>query len=61
MFAIVEEYYNEVTLKTTPSNKPYSLMSMVRNTFHYGDMSNDKAFRSSEIFGLTLCGSLERV
>jgi hypothetical protein len=64
MFAIIEEHYNNVTLKNNTrqisSTKVDAPMNSVRNTFHYAEMTGYMAFLSSEILSWRLCTSAER-
>jgi len=65
MFAIIEEHYNETTLKNSTgqisSIKTDALMDLVPNTFHYADVRGDRKFLSSEILSFSLCMTAERV
>jgi hypothetical protein len=65
VFHIIEERYNEVTLKNNvrwiSPIKIDVLMNSVDNTFHYVDMTGDMAFLFSEVLSLRLCKSTERV
>ena len=65
MFAIIEEHYNEITLKNNTgqmsSIKTDALMDLVRNTSHYAYVRRDRAFLSSEILSFSLCKTAERV
>lgn len=63
MFAITEEYYNEITHSTgqISSIKTDALTDLVRNTLHYADMRGDKVFLSSEILSFSLCKTAECV
>jgi hypothetical protein len=51
MFAIIEEHYNEITVKNNTrqisSISTDAPMDLVRNTFHYKDVTADMAFLSS--------------
>jgi hypothetical protein len=58
MFTIIEEHYNEITLKNSTgqvtSIKTDALMDLVCNTFHYAYIRGDRAFLCSEILSFSL-------
>jgi len=60
MFAIIEGHHNEVTLKNNTrqisSITSDSQMNLIRNTFHYTDMTT---FLSSWLLSSRLCKSAE--
>jgi hypothetical protein len=65
MFTIVEEHYNEDTVKNSTrqvsSIKFDSLMNPIHSTFYNAGMTGDMAFFSSEFLGMRLCQSGERL
>jgi hypothetical protein len=63
MFSIIEEHYNELSLKIKTrqisSISIDALLISVHNTFHYAVVTGDKPF-TSEILSLRECNSAER-
>lgn len=63
MFSIIEEHYNEVTLKMKTcqisSINIDALLNSVRNSFHYTVVTGDTPFLTSEILILRVCNSAE--
>jgi len=63
MFSIIEEHYNEVTLKIKArqisSINIDALLNSVHNTFHYAVVIGDTPFLTSEILSLRVCKSVE--